>query len=430
VRLNAVKDHKYLLIEGNRRLAGNVTLSGYKHSSVVLVNAALLCEGVSRLSNLPFVRDVSLLLEMAKALGCKVCSKADAVEIDARHLTANACLDDWATVVHGSLYLIPVLVARAGQTKLFKPGGCQIGERPVEHVISILEAMGARRVKRNGEMWLEALDGLRGATFDLSRAHPREHSGQTKAALLAGVLAQGETRIISPFRAQEIEDLCNFLIQSGAQICKDENAITITGQSELEGTDYSIPADFLEFATLACAIQSAGGKARIQSVPPQTHFAEEIRLLRRCGIVIQERDGVTIIASGQAHPIRFTCPPIYSDLQPIVTAVLWQAAGMSVIRDDVWPDRFDHVEGLRRLGTRIERKGNTVRVTGPSLLYGTAIRANDLRSAAALLIAALGATGTSMLEGAEHLSRGYCNLPDKLRTLGASIEEVEGWTSY
>jgi len=415
-----------LIVEGNTPLVGNVALSGYKHSSVVLVNAALLCRGVSRISNLPFIQDVSLLLEMAKALGCGVHSGANVVEIGAGNLTANASLDEWATAVHGSLYLIPVLIARVGRVRLFKPGGCQIGERPVEHVISSLEAMGARRVERNGETWLEAPDGLRGATFDLTNIHPREHSGRTKTALLAGALARGDTQILSPFRGQEIEDLCNFLVRCGTPISRNENAIVISGRLELRGNDYTIPGDFLEFATLACAVQSAGGVVHIEPSPPQKYFTEEMRLLRNCGLDIEQGKSIATITSSQAYPVRFACPPIYSDLQPIVTAVLWQAVGMSIIRDNVWPNRFDHVEGLRRLGAKIERKGNMVRVVGPSLLYGAEVHANDLRSAAALLVAALGAAGTSRLKGAEHLSRGYCDLPGKLRALGASIKEVRG----
>lgn len=420
-----MENHTVLSIEGSKHLEGEVSLSGYKHSSVMLINAVLLCKGISKLSNLPSIRDVALLLEIAETLGCIVRSEADAVIVDSRRLTAHPFLDDRATFVHGSLYLIPVLVARLGRIKLFQPGGCRIGFRPLSHVISTLEEMGAAQVERNGEVWLEAPDGLVGQTFDLSDVHPQEHSGRTKAALLAGALADGETKIQAPFHAQEIEDLCNFLAQCGVIIDSDENMISLAGQSELRGTNYTVSADFLEWATIACAIQSAGGRACIQPSPPQTYFVEEIRLLCNCGIDIQEKDGVTIVTSDQARPVRFACPPIYSDLQPIITAVLWQAHGESVIGDNVWPERVDHVKGLRRLGVRIKRKNNTIHVMGPSRLFGAKLGANDLRSAAAQLVAALGATGSSTLKGAEHLSRGYSDLPGKLRTLGALIEEME-----
>lgn len=412
-----------LIIDGGKHLIGNVTLSGYKHSAVLIANAALLCKGVSKISNFPLIRDIQVLLQAADALGCSVRLRKEEAVIDSRNSELDASLDDLAGIVHGSLYLIPVLLARSGRVKLFKPGGCRIGRRPTRHVVSVLETMGARRARIKKQEWLEAPQGLRGSTFDLREINPTEHSGRTKTALLAGVLAQGTTKILAPFQAQEIDDLCSFLILSGAQIKRGEEVITVEGQSELYGCTFAIPADFLEFATLSCAVQSAGGSVCIEPLPPMRFFAKEFDLLAACGVLIKKRENSILVESGNAHPVQFACPPIYSDLQPIITATLWKADGISTVRDEVWPNRFDHIEGLRRLGATVDRTGNSIYVCGPSTLHGTNLEANDLRSAAAQLVAALGASGTSFLTGVEHLARGYYNLSNKLCALGASIEE-------
>ena len=415
---------RVLHVEGRRNLEGNVYLSGYKHSAVVLINAALLLTGVTKLSNLPKIQDVFCLLRLFEELGCRITIQSNVVEIEASHLCADALGNHVASEIHGSAYLIPTMLAREGQVKVFAPGGCRIGERGIEHILALLEQMGAQRVRRDGELWLEAPRRLNGAVLDGRRVSPQEHSGYTKTALLAGALADGETEVLYPFLGQEIDDLCNFLQRAGAHLTRDDRAIRLTGQAQLHGAEYEVPPDFLEFVTLACAVQLAGGQIRVSPSPPWRYFEQEAGLLHRSGLAILETGSGLQITAGRISPLEFTCPPVYSDLQPILAAMLVKAEGTSVIIDNVWTKRFDHVSGLRKLGGKIEQDRNQITIVGPAVLNGADLEASDLRSAAAQLIAALAAKGRSTLRGAEHLQRGYSDLPGQLRALGAAIREV------
>lgn len=414
-------------IEGNRRLNGSVKVAGYKHSTVMLLNGAILCRGISVLHNVPDITDIKTYSILSNTLGYKIEKDEDLLFIDASSLSKADISPELSQTIHGTVYLWPVLLARTGIVKMFPTGGCKFENRSSTHISDVLQQMGAKVIDKGDHFELVAEKGLIGTEFDFSKTPANKHSGCTKTAILASIYAEGRTHILNPFQAQEIEDLCSFLRMAGASIEFQENEIMIDGsKSLLKGVEYTLPGDFLEWATLTGAVLSAGGNIFIESSIPVKYFQPEIDLLRKVGANFSfSSNGSTICSSTPLKSANFQCPPIYSDLQPIMTAILCLAHGESWIEDLVWPDRTDHLEGLRLLGGDARQIDEKIFVKGPSFLKGNDLFAKNLRSAAALLIAAIGAEGRSTLIGIDHLTRGYSNLIEKLVKLGAKIEEFE-----
>jgi UDP-N-acetylglucosamine 1-carboxyvinyltransferase len=417
----------YVSITGGSPLHGDVTISGYKHSAVMLMCAALLCEdGISRLSYIPYLKDVAVIIELAKILGCnyQTLEQKHGIAIDATNME-NVALDiSLLESVHGTIYLLPALLHRIGSSPLFAAGGCQLGansRRSVKHILEILARMGAKIDSSQNRIY--APHGLKGANIDLTDRYPLyERSGCTKIALLAGSLADGVTVIHSPYFRREVQDLVLFLRGAGAEIEVEQNRILLNGKNVLHGNDYKLPTDFLEWATFVFAVASAGGEISIEPLPPLAEFSAEFDLISSCGIEIMLSDSCCRVCTpNPLSPVEVFCPPVISDFQPLIAAALCKAIGKSSVVDKEWEKRFEYMSGLQTLGAELSMENNTLTIQGPANLSAATLWGTDLRATTSLLIAALGASGTSQLYGIEHLERGYENIIEKLRNLGAVI---------
>jgi len=410
-------------ITGGVSLGGTVALSGYKHSAVLLTNAALLCqEKPTILSFVPHLKDLEILIKLAEMLDCKCQLSKEQLIVDASQLRFCRLPVNLLQAVHGTTYLVPVLLARMGRAPLFSPGGCRIGNRSIDHVVEILLRMGA--VLDPYENQITAPQGLHGIEINLSNRYPyHERSGCTKTALLAGSLARGYTTISYPYLRREVYDLIAFLQQAGADITLEQDAILIQGCDSLKGVPYELPADFLEWSTLILAVASTGGGTiTLRPVPPLADFRAELGTIVACGIKVILKDSYCYVyVPSVLNPVEVRCPPVISDLQPLIACALWRADGTSTILDNEWPERFGYVPGLQALGVRLKRAQNVLKIQGTSNLQAAFLQGPDLRATAGLLIAALGASGISQLCGVAHLERGYDNLLGKLRSLGATI---------
>lgn len=414
-------------IIGGTPLRGTVRASGSKNAVLPMMAASILADGPVQLEGAPRLADVDTLALVLGDLGIEVAWTADhQLRLETTDPTPVRARYELVRRMRASFCVLGPLLARRGKALVSLPGGCNIGDRPVDLHLKGLAALGARLRLRRGYVVAEA-NRLRGAMIDLSGPQGSTVTG-TANVLSAAVLADGTSTISGAAREPEIVDLGNFLRSMGARMeGLGTSTIRVTGVEGLGGTTYRVIPDRIEVATLLMAAAITGGSATVTGVVPE-HLSEVLAALRVAGSQIElGRWQVTVTADGRPRPIDVTAEPypgIPTDVQAQCTALCALARGRSTVCDRVFARRFMHVAELKRMGARIRRRNSTAIVTGVEHLSGASVTASDLRASAALVLAGLAAEGRTTVHHVQHLDRGYERLDEKLRQLGAQIERT------
>jgi len=415
----------YLRITGGRRLEGEVRASGAKNAALPMMAATLLTDEPVLLAGVPQLVDVDMMGRVLRELGVEVLwDEDDTLQmrvVDRRPVHARYGL---VRRMRASFCVLGPLLARRGEAVVSLPGGCAIGNRPVDVHLAGLRALGAQITVDHG--YVRARAGrLRGATIDLAGPRGPTVTG-TANVLSAATLGDGQTTIEGAALEPEVVELGRMLTAMGAKIeGLGTSTLRVEGVERLGGASRRIIPDRIEAATLLLAGAITGGTVRVGGVVPD-HLAAVVALLGKTGCLLEvQHDAVVLRADARPHAVDVTAAPypgVPSDVQAQWMALLAVADGQSTVRDTVFPTRFMHVAELVRLGARIEHAEGQAVVRGVRRLAGAVVRASDLRASAALLLAGLAAHGTTTVRAVHHLDRGYQRLDRKLSALGAQIE--------
>ncbi len=428
--LSQIADSSVLKVWGGRTIDGHVTISGAKNSALVLMAGALLCSGDCRIRNVPLLADVSRMGEVLSALGMRLSRNGNIIDINATEITTSKAPYELVTQLRASFFAIGPLLARLGEAQMPLPGGCAIGARPVDLHVRGLQAMGAEVQIEHGICNARVTDGsrrLKGAKIYLDLPSV----GATETLMMAATLADGETIIENAAREPEVVDLANFCISMGAKIeGAGTSKIVIKGVPQLHSTDYNVIPDRIEAGTFLLAGAITRSELLLSPVMPE-HLMPVIAKLKEIGVpVIEETTNSLRIKPAQilkATDIETLPHPGFpTDMQAPFMSLLAVAEGDSIINETVFENRLRHASELNRLGADIRVKGNSAFVRGVSTLSGAPVEGTDLRAAAAMVVAALAASGETTIKGLNYLDRGYDRLDLKLQKLGAKIERIEG----
>jgi UDP-N-acetylglucosamine 1-carboxyvinyltransferase len=416
------------VIRGGNPLVGAIRVSGAKNSALPCMAAAILTEDEVTLENLPQVRDIEterkLLASMGAVVGSREGRAHDRITISCRTLSDPVARYEIVKTMRASSLVLGPLVARAGMARVAMPGGCAIGGRPIDLHIKGLEKMGAVITQQHG--YLEArADRLRGAHLVFDRITVTG----TEDLLMAAVLAQGETVMENCAREPEVADLAALLTAMGANIQgAGTSTIAVKGVSSLHGARYRINPDRIEAGTFLIAGAITGGDLTVSNCNP-AHLGAVIAKLQEAGIQVETPgpDSVRVRGNGPLRAADISTeeyPGFPTDMQAQYMALATQAEGVSQVRENIFENRFMHVQELVRMGANIKVDGSTATVRGPSRLSAAAVMCSDLRASASLVLAALVADGESILDRVYHMDRGYERIEEKLRGVGAQIRRL------
>jgi UDP-N-acetylglucosamine 1-carboxyvinyltransferase len=430
-------------IEGGHELDGEVPVEGYKHSFVLTVAASLLFSDTVEILNVPETLETRVLCRILQRLGAEVERGKGTLRIQARTLQDRPVPASDSTLIHGSLYLIPALLGRFGAVEIGLAGGCKIGDpgrggaRPTEHIISVLERFGARFEATNGRV-RGRCSRLVAQEIDISDYSACSDivtgpyiSGATKAAILAALAAEGTTVIRNPYYKEAVADFLAFLRGGGCQIEEGSERIVIEGNPQLGSTFHWLMSDTTEIVTfIACAV-NLRARFTITGLTVETArrwLAPELAKLRAMGVELQwGSDRLTVIPPEVVRgvDIEATSLGLNTDSQPFFTLMLLSADRPTRVIDRVWKHRFGYAHELTRLGADLS-VGDGMVLVGPRRpgLAGRCVRASDTRAAAVVVLAALGIAGTTVVDGLEHIERGYEQFLPKLQALGAVIRPL------
>lgn len=418
-----------LVIRGGRPLQGTYPISGAKNAVLPLMVAALVTPHLVTLQNVPATLDVAVLASLLQRLGAGLSWSAGR-----NGLSLTLCADrvhpagidpELVGRMRASVLLLGALLARCGEARLPLPGGDAIGLRGIDFHLAGLRAMGAEVTLEGGVIQARAPRGLRGADIRL----PFPSVGATENLLLAAVLAEGQTLIRNAAREPEIGDLARCLIAMGAGIeGLDGDVLAIDGGRPLTGAVHAVMPDRIELGTLACAAAATDGELVLENARLDLLGAAG-PALESAGVVLEERPGGLVARRAISGLVGIDVqtrpyPGFATDLQSPVMAMLAAAQGASAITETIFEQRFRHVDELRKMGASIAVHGGTAWVRGVERLAGAAVTATDIRAAAALVLAGLGAQGETVLDGLDHLDRGYDRMAEKLAACGADITRV------
>ncbi len=411
---------------GGRQLSGELTVSGAKNSALVLMAACLLSRDTIRLRNVPPLTDITAMGEMLSSLGAQVVRMGDVLELTGDRINSSAAPYELVNSLRASFFCIGPLLARMGMARVPLPGGCQIGTRPVVEHVKGLKAMGARVTIEHGVV--NAVVPGRSHRLKGGRIHLDCPSvGATETLMMAAVLADGETVIDNAAQEPEVVDLAGLLIAMGARVRgAGTPTITVVGVERLHGADYAVIPDRIEAGTFLLAAAITRSALRITPVIPE-HLGAVITKLEEAGCRI-EHDGIGVtIEAKQIDAVDLRTQPFPgfpTDLQAPFMSLLATARGTSVITENIFENRLQHVAELQRMGAAIRMQGNTAFVEGVARLSGAPVQGTDLRASAAMVLAGLAADGITTVRGLEYLDRGYAFLEDKLNAVGAQISRI------
>ena len=415
-----------LEIRGGRRLSGELHVSGAKNSALVLMAACLLTRDTIRLRNVPPLTDITAMGEMLSSLGGQIHRDGDALELKGDSINSSTAPYELVNSLRASFFCIGPLLARTGMAKVPLPGGCQIGTRPVVEHVKGLKALGAQVTIEHGVV--TAVVPGSGHRLTGGRIHMDCPSvGATETLMMAAALADGETVIDNAALEPEVVDLAGLLIAMGAKVRgAGTSTITIVGVDRLHGADYAVIPDRIEAGTFLLAAAITRSHLRVTPVIPD-HLGAVLSKLEEAGCTLVH-DGVGLtIKADQINAVDLRTQPFPgfpTDLQAPFMSLLATARGTSVITENIFENRLQHVAELQRMGADIRMQANTAFVEGVARLSGAPVQGSDLRASAAMVLAGLAADGITSVRGLEYLDRGYANLEGKLNAAGASIERV------
>lgn len=416
----------YLQIIGGNTLKGSVTISGAKNSALPVIASTILSNRPVKLTNLPNVVDIRTLLKLLKMLGGEIEHNGTTATINNANINSTKAVYEIVSKMRASILVLGPLLARFGECEVSLPGGCAIGQRPIDLHLKALEAMGAKIEIKGGYVRAEAPDGLKGAKIIFDKITV----GGTENIIMAGALANGVTKIINSAKEPEVVQLCEIIRDAGVKIEGiGTSTITIygTNQKPLEFKEIKIIPDRIEAGTYLCAGAITNSSITLKEVNP-THIQSSIDKLEAmgCSFDIKERE-LTIYPTNRLKPINIITseyPAFPTDMQAQFMAVATMAIGESLIEERLFENRFMHVSELNRLGADIWLKGSVASVRPVAELNGADVMATDLRASSALVLAGLVAKGVTNIRRIYHLDRGYDNLEGKLLSLGANIKRL------
>jgi len=423
-----------IIIHGGKRLSGTIPVSGAKNAALTLLPCALLTDEPLTLRNLPRLADIDGFQHLMNQFGVSTTIAGSRPEdfgrvmtLEAARITSNVAPYDLVRKMRASILVLGPMLARTGEAKVSLPGGCAIGNRPIDLHLKALGALGAEIELAAGYVRAIAPDGgLPGGRYSF----PIVSVGATENALMAAVTAKGKSTLHNAAREPEIVDLCNLLVAMGAEIEGiGASDITVHGVPRLHGATYQVMADRIEAGSYACAAAITGGDVLLKGAKI-AEMESTVQALRDTGLIAEPRDGgLYVAADGPLRPVNASTAPypgLATDMQAQLMAMLCRADGTSVLTETIFENRFMHVPELNRMGAQIETSGRTAIVHGVAKLSGAEVMATDLRASMSLVIAGLAAEGETQVHRLYHLDRGYERLEEKLALVGANVERVGG----
>ena len=413
-----------LLIRGGRPLRGEVAIQGAKNSVLPILAATLLTAGQVEVRNCPRLRDVDASVRILQSLGCQARWEGASLLVDTAGLNGCAISDTLMREMRSSAIFLGAILARCGQAELSYPGGCELGPRPIDLHLNGLRELGAEIDDSGGLLHCRAAR-LQGRELVLSLPSV----GATENLMLAACGAEGVTTICNAAREPEIEDLQNFLNACGGKVSgAGTSTVTVEGGQTFHGCTYTVMPDRIAAATYLCAVASAGGEGFLRGAREQ-HLSTVTAVLREAGCDIRGTEaGITCACRGRPRAVRpvrtAPYPGFPTDAQAVLMAALLRSRGTTVFEENIFENRYRHVDELTRMGADIRVAGRVAVVTGTENLHGAAVRCTDLRGGAALCVAALAAEGETHVSEIGHIDRGYQDIVGDLRALGADIARI------
>ncbi|HCU8531287.1 TPA: UDP-N-acetylglucosamine 1-carboxyvinyltransferase [Staphylococcus aureus] len=407
-------------IRGGRTLNGEVNISGAKNSAVAIIPATLLAQGHVKLEGLPQISDVKTLVSLLEDLNIKASLNGTELEVDTTEIQNAALQNNKVESLRASYYMMGAMLGRFKKCVIGLPGGCPLGPRPIDQHIKGFKALGAEIDESSTtSMKIEAKE-LKGAHIFLDMVSV----GATINIMLAAVYATGQTVIENAAKEPEVVDVANFLTSMGANI-KGEgtSTIKINGVKELHGSEYQVIPDRIEAGTYMCIAAACGENVILNNIVPK-HVETLTAKFSELGVNVDVRDERIRINNNAPYQFvdikTLVYPGFATDLQQPITPLLFMANGPSFVTDTIYPERFKHVEELKRMGANIEVDEGTATIK-PSTLHGAEVYASDLRAGACLIIAGLIAEGVTTIYNVKHIYRGYTDIVEHLKALGADI---------
>ena len=420
-----------IVIRGGRPLNGRIPISGAKNAALTLMPCALLTDEPLTLRNLPRLADIDTFGHLLNNHGLSTTIEGThpdefgrVMTIRANRITSTVAPYDIVRKMRASILVLGPLVARAGEATVSLPGGCAIGNRPIDLHLKALEHLGAEIELADGYVKATAKNGLSGGRYTF----PMVSVGATENAVMAAVLARGESVLDNVAREPEIVDLCNCLVAMGAKIHGiGTEKLTIQGVRDLHGATYAVMPDRIEAGSYACAAAITGGEVELVGAS-EDDLGSTLEALREAGVEITPTaDGLSVKRLNGLHGINISTAPypgFATDMQAQFMAMLAVADGASLLTETIFENRFMHVPELARMGADVTVRGRCAVVRGVAGLHGAQVMATDLRASMSLVLAGLAATGETTISRVYHLDRGYERLEEKLSAVGADIERI------
>ena len=414
-----------LVVKGLNRLTGEVTISGAKNAAVAVIPAAVMAGGTSVLENLPCIEDVSCICHTIEKMG----GKCEYLDKHTLKIDCSAGIDYHATFeevqkIRASYYFLGALLARYKKAEVAMPGGCNFGKRPIDLHLKGFRALGADVVEEEGVVKIHA-DKLVGTSIYMDQVSV----GATINIMLAASMAEGVTTIENAAKEPHVVDTANYLNMMGASIKgAGTDIIRIRGVEELKGAQYTIIPDQIEAGTYMIAAAITGGDVLVKNIIPK-HMDSLTAKLDEMNVKVTEGDDS--IRINAEEPLRavnvktMSYPGFPTDLQPQIAALLSVCHGRSVLTENVWENRYQYIDELRKLGAQVEINGRVATIDGIEHFHGAKVSATDLRAGAAMILAALAAEGETVIDGVRYIDRGYEDVEYKLQAMGADIKRVD-----
>ena len=415
-----------LLIRGKKELNGEIVASGAKNSALPILAASLLADSPLKVSNLPHLNDITTMIELLGSMGLDITLSEDMdVLVDASTIKNLNARYELVKTMRASILVLGPLLTKFHRAKVALPGGCAIGSRPVNLHIQAMREMGADIVLENGYIKAKTKGRLKGANISLDPVSV----GATENVLMAASLAEGLTTINNAAKEPEVVDLAECLKKMGAEIeGHGTDRIVINGVKTLLGCDFSVMPDRVETATYLTAVAMTGGKIKIKRARPNS-VSSVVNKLREAGAVVESGEDWITLEMNNSRPKATSLstgpyPSFPTDMQAQFIALNSIAEGTATVTENIFENRFTHVQEIARMGGKITLKGNTAIIEGIKSLIGAPVMATDLRASASLVLAGLVADGATEIDRIYHIDRGYERIEEKLKVLGADIERI------
>ena len=411
------------IIEGGKKIQGEVTISGSKNASLPIIAASILNQGITTLYNVPNIHDTQMMFEILKKIGGTVTKKKNKIIIDTSKICKYEIPEELMRQMRSSVIFVGALLGRYGKATFSYPGGCDIGTRPIDLHLKAFEKLGINISKNYGNITC-ICDKIEGEKINLDFPSV----GATENAILVASLADGETTITNAAREPEIIDLQNLLNKMGAKIKgAGTDTIQIQGVKNLKDVSYNIMPDRIEAGTFLSIAAMAGGNIIVKQINPE-HITPVIHKLEETGCKLKiQKNEIELQAPKRLKAIDIKTMPypgFPTDMKSILATAVSIAKGTSIIVENLFENRYKYTQELIRMGAKIEIQGQTAIIKGVRKLYGTTVKATDLRGGAALVAAGIVAKGTTKIENIEYILRGYEKFDQKLNKIGAEIKKI------